>query len=140
VPLLQQIEAETATGTAKSEESLRKIEDLSDRMDALQKKFTENEINVDKATREAIQAEELAIKAEEDADKLESEYKQVEEQLEAKYNETKSVKERADRLRDRASELYKSTEDKVNRLNGQYIIQKYFESQQIASASLLLSL
>lgn len=60
-----QIEAETNTGAEKSEQSLRKIEDLSDRMDSLKKTFTENENNVERATLEAIEAEKLAHRAEE---------------------------------------------------------------------------
>ena len=54
-----------------------------------------------------------------DANDLEDRYNQVADQLGAKYNQTREAKERADRLRDRASEIYLATYDKLNRLRGE---------------------
>lgn len=62
--LLSQIESQTQAAAVKSEESLRQVNDLKDRMDAVKQKFTENEINVDRAAQEAVQAETLANQAE----------------------------------------------------------------------------
>ena len=55
-----------------------------------------------------------------DASLLESEYSKVSDQLDDKYNETKTVKDRADRLRDRAAKMFQSTEEKIQKLNGMY--------------------
>ena len=53
-----------------------------------------------------------------DATDLEDKYNQVSTQLDSKYNETRSAKVRADRLRDRASKLYQDTYEKLQRLSG----------------------
>ena len=51
-----------------------------------------------------------------DANDLEDKYNEVASQLDAKYNETRQAKDRADRLRDRAAKLYQKTYEKVGQL------------------------
>ena len=63
--ILPQVESETTEGAEKSNQSLAKVNDLRDRLDDLKQKYTENEINVRRATEEASTAEEHAEKAEE---------------------------------------------------------------------------
>ena len=53
-----------------------------------------------------------------DANDLEDKYNNVASQLDAKYNETRQAKDRADRLRDRAAKLYQDTYSKIERLKG----------------------
>ncbi len=54
-----------------------------------------------------------------DANALEDKYNDVATQLDAKYNETRQAKDRADRLRDRAAKLYQDTYEKIERLRGE---------------------
>ncbi len=54
-----------------------------------------------------------------DADSLETQYTEMITLLDEKYNETVIIKQRADRLRDRAAELYQSTYEKVQLLEGE---------------------
>ncbi len=60
-----QIESETEAAIESSNATLDKVEDLETRLDALKRKYLENEINVQKAEREAENAETLADQAEE---------------------------------------------------------------------------
>ena len=59
-----QIETETTAARKTSELSVRRVDNLQDRLDALKKKYLENEINVQKAEREADSATSLANRAE----------------------------------------------------------------------------
>ena len=59
-----QIETETSAARKTSERSVRRVDNLQDRLDALKKKYLENEIKVQKAEREANAAENLADRAE----------------------------------------------------------------------------
>jgi len=113
---LAMIESETSAAGRKSNRTLKKVDDLQDRLDALKRKYLENEIKVQKAESEAASAERLADTAEENANDLEDKYNDVASQLDAKYNETREAKERADRLRDRAATLYQDTYEKIERL------------------------
>ena len=53
-----------------------------------------------------------------DADDLDRKYTGVSIELESKYNMTRTSKKQADRLRDHASDLYKDTYAKIERLKG----------------------
>ena len=61
---LLQIESETAAGHQQSNTTLYKVYELQDRLADLKVKYKENELNVDKAEQEAMDAEDLAEKAE----------------------------------------------------------------------------
>ncbi|KAK2178481.1 hypothetical protein NP493_542g02038 [Ridgeia piscesae] len=113
---LVMIESETTAGVEKSRETLDRVNDLKERLDSLKTTFTENEVNVQRAANEADVAEGLANQAEQDADDLDRKYTDVAIQLETKYNATRTAKEQADNLRDRASSLYQNTYEKIERL------------------------
>ena len=59
-----QIESEAAAGQETSNRTLVRVLDLKDRLGDVKVKYTENQINVDKATTEAEEAERLANEAE----------------------------------------------------------------------------
>ena len=53
-----------------------------------------------------------------DADVLYRKHQDVSAQLELKYNETREARERASELKERATDMYTSTKDKIDRLTG----------------------
>ena len=61
---LVQIETETSEARKTSTRSVRRVDNLKDRLDELKKQYLENEINVQKAELEANSAESLADRAE----------------------------------------------------------------------------
>ncbi len=63
--LFFQIESETSAARDKSNVTLKHVTDLKSRLDALKRKFLENEKNVQKAEYEAERAEDKADQAEE---------------------------------------------------------------------------
>ena len=76
-----------------------------------------------------------------DANDLEDKYNDVASQLDAKYNETRQAKDRADRLRDRAAKLYQDTYEKIERLRGIYLINYlFFLPQRRISGTLWISI
>jgi len=113
---LNTIERITTETNEISSNTLVRVIDLRDRVKAVKLKFTENEINVQRASQEAREAEELANKAEHDANELEIKYADVSRQLELKYNETRHAKMRADELKEKASIMFTSISTKVTTL------------------------
>jgi methyl-accepting chemotaxis protein len=113
---LDLIETETSSIQDETSDSSGRVRDLRDRIARLKLKFAENEIKIQQATNAANSADSLARRAEQDADKLDGKYSVVSDQLEIKYNETRSARQRADSLRERALDMYQSTKNKVDRL------------------------
>lgn len=113
---LNQIEKDTGEIETTSTATEIKMDDMKDRVEQLKRKYLENENKVQKAEIEAEGAEEKASQAEQDANDLETNYNQVASQLESKFNETGIAKERADKLKQRASTLYQNTYHKIDRL------------------------
>lgn len=75
-----------------------------------------------------------------DANELQTKYNEVSRQLEMKYNETRIAKERADVLKDRASEMFTSIKSKVDNLRGNVIIDNsfFFVNIRFSNATFLM--
>lgn len=113
---LDEIEFHMSEVDIRSNSTLIRVFDLRERIANVKRKFTENEINVERASEAARNAEVLANEADDKAALLESRYSDASQQLELKFNETKMATERASRLKTRASEMYINISSKLRTL------------------------
>lgn len=109
-------ESEAAAAlSAKAQDELTK---LQDRLDNLKKKFTQNELNVRTAAKEAELAGKLAENAANNATALESRFATAKAALDQKAKDSGANKQRAERLRERAEALAKAATIKFKELQG----------------------
>ncbi|XP_063445068.1 laminin subunit beta-1-like [Mytilus trossulus] len=113
---LTQIESETSAASEKSDTSLKAIELLKIRLEALRKKYIENDIKVKQAEDAAQRASETAMIAETRATELEMDYSPTASQLDSRYNLTKAARAKAQDLKDRADRLAGETTNKLDKL------------------------
>ncbi|XP_076350667.1 laminin subunit beta-1-like isoform X2 [Tachypleus tridentatus] len=113
---LAQIESETATAQEITSKTMDDVEALKDKLDDLKKKFVQNGIDAQKATRETSIADRLAKKAEEDAEELEDKYNKADKNLIEKAKKSGTAKERAKQLKERANKLAEEANSKLKEL------------------------
>ncbi|XP_041349801.1 laminin subunit beta-1-like isoform X2 [Gigantopelta aegis] len=115
---LTMIESETTAAADTSSKSMVVIGELKKRLEALKKKYIQNEINVRRAEQAAQEAADLTDKAEQDANNLDKLYQNTSGELNSKYNLTSVSQKRAIALKARADKLAADTQDKYDKLKG----------------------
>lgn len=131
---LQEIETRMHQVDITSNRTHTRVVDLRDRIAALRRKFTENQISVDRALIAAGESEALADEADRSAARLETRYSDASRQLEYKFDETRSAKDRAERLKIRATEMFTSINDKYRTLQEW---QRVFQIREVHLAEFL---
>lgn len=112
------IASETEAAEGLSAKAQEEIALLQDRLDDLKKKFTQNELDVKKASMEASVASQLSRDASLRAGDLESKYSAAKDALDRKAIDSGSNKQRAERLRERAKALAEAANSKFKELQG----------------------
>ncbi|XP_074646812.1 laminin subunit beta-1-like [Tubulanus polymorphus] len=113
---LAMVESETNSALKVANKSLHNVMNLRDRTDEVKKVFAVNKNSVDKAQSQANSSLVLANKAKEDADDLEKRYKDAADKIDQKYNMTINARDRANRLREKATKLALDTSKKYRDL------------------------
>uniref|UniRef100_T1JK44 Uncharacterized protein n=1 Tax=Strigamia maritima TaxID=126957 RepID=T1JK44_STRMM len=113
---LLKITSETATAQTTANASVKDVENLKELLLEIKKKNVENDVNVKRATNEAVTANELANQAENSAKNLERKYNEALEMLERKAAKSGAAKRLAEELRNRANDLAYSANSKLENL------------------------
>ncbi|CAL1537788.1 unnamed protein product [Lymnaea stagnalis] len=112
--LISRLTGNVSSVSAASEDILNQ---LKDRLDQLTKRYTVLKVDIlDKAEKAADQAATVSQDALDKASELNTIYDSISKSLDDKYNDTKSAKDRAQALKDRAENIYKFTETKKSQL------------------------
>lgn len=117
---LVQIKGESDSAYNLSSKAQEEANALKDRLENLKKNFTQNELDVKKASDEADNAGKLSEEAARNASDLENKYSAAKNALEQKTRDSGANKQRAEKLRDRAKALAEATTIKYRELQGKH--------------------
>ena len=117
---LIQISSETATAQRLANESHSDVTNMEMQLRVINEKFVVNEREIGEATNAAQEAHRLAKDAERELARLKDAYQKAEMELEKKLTDTDEIRERAERLQERARLVFASVMDKVDQLDGEF--------------------
>ncbi|KAG0433709.1 hypothetical protein HPB47_019655 [Ixodes persulcatus] len=118
---LDQIEDATASAQGVANRSLDQVGHLQDRLAELKKKYSQNNLDARKAVNEAKAADRQAEQAQQasEAEELEEQYKRAMADLSGKSAASGDMKDRAEKLRERARKLAEGVNSKTTMLQGE---------------------